>query len=375
MHVVDTTMFYASEGGGVGRYLSAKHEWLQRHTTIKHTIVAPGPADGIAPGGMVTVASPTMPGLQGYRFPLRLGRWKRRLITLSPDVIEVGDPYGPAWAALHAGQALGIPVMAFYHSDLVRLVSTRLGRWTEPLLRRYVHSLYREFDLVMAPSRAIQAKLAALGVDRLVCQPLGVDTSLFNPKRASAALREELNLPPRTRLLVFAGRFAREKNLPILFEAFRLLGSRYHLLLIGSGMHLPPQANVTVYPYQSKGEELARLMASSDALVHAGDQETFGLVVLEAMACGVPVIAANAGALAELVTVDTGMLVRPRDAQALAEAISGLYDRNIEQLGRQARHRVETHYSWDTILRSMTVCYAQLAAAGPAAALQTYAAR
>jgi len=87
------------------------------------------------------------------------------------------------------------------------------------------------------------------------------------------------------------------------------------------------------------------------------------------------VIAANAGALAELVTADTGMLVPPRDAAALAAAIGALYDRDIEQLGRQARRMVETCYSWDIVLRSLTACYSQLANRGPVSASQSYAAR
>ncbi len=374
MHIVDTTMFYAAEGGGVGRYLAAKHDWLKRNSSIKHTIVAPGATDGMTANGVVTVASPSLPGSHGYRFPVRVGRWTRQLIEVEPDVIEVGDPYAPAWAALKAGQSLGVPVAAFFHSDLVRLVSTRLGTWTEPVLRRYIQSLYREFDLVMAPSRVIQHKLAALGIGRLICQPLGVDTKLFHPSRATSALRTELGLASEARLLIFAGRFAREKNLPIVLDAFKQLGQRYHLLLVGSGMSLPQQANVTVYPYQRSGEELARLVASADALVHAGDQETFGLVVLEAMACGVPVIAANAGALAELVTSDTGVLVQPRDSGALVAAIEAFYERDVAELGRQARKMVETAYSWDTVMRSLTTRYAQLTVSATATS-ETYAAR
>jgi alpha-1,6-mannosyltransferase len=226
----------------------------------------------------------------------------------------------------------------------------------------------------MAPSRVIQHKLAALGIGRLICQPLGVDTQLFHPSRATSTLRAELGVAPDARLLIFAGRFAREKNLPIVLDAFQQLGQRYHLLLVGSGMTLPYQANVTVYPYQKSGEELARLVASADALVHAGDQETFGLVVLEAMACGIPVIAANAGALAELVTVDTGMLVEPRNSGALAAAIEGLYEHDIAEIGRRARKMVETAYSWDTVMRSLTTRYAQLTISATTTS-ETYAAR
>src|SRR5262244_612803 len=85
LHLVDTTMFFASEGGGVGRYLAAKQDWLARQSTLRHTIVAPGARDAIEHRGLVSVRSPRLPGLQGYRFPLRLSRWTECLVALEPD--------------------------------------------------------------------------------------------------------------------------------------------------------------------------------------------------------------------------------------------------------------------------------------------------
>jgi len=177
------------------------------------------------------------------------------------------------------------------------------------------------------------------------------------------------------RLAIFAGRFAREKNLHVLLDAFKRLGPRYHLLLVGSGMDLPAQSNITVYPYQRNAEALARLMASSDMLVHAGDQETFGLIVLEAMACGRPVVAANAGGLAELVSAGTGILAAPRDTDALAAAVSALYEHDIEAMGRRARAQVVATFSWDSVMRGLLACYSQLTAAPVAAEPESYAVR
>lgn len=375
MHLVDTTMFFASEGGGVGRYLAAKQDWLAKHSAIRHTIVAPGSHDVNERRGLITVRSPALPGLQGYRFPLRVARWSECLAALQPDVIEAGDPYAPAWAALRAGDRLGVPVVGFYHSDLVRLIGARVGRWIEPAVARYMRDLYQRFDLVIAPSRYVYGKLTALGLSRIACRPLGVDINLFHPSRRDPQLRRELNLGKDTRLAIFAGRFAREKNLLVLLDAFKRLGPAYHLLLVGSGMDLPAQSNVTVYPYQRSGEALARLMASSDLLVHAGDQETFGLIVLEAMACGRPVVAANSGGLAELIAPGTGILAPPRDAAAMAQAISAAYAGDIEQMGRSARAHVESSFSWDTVMRSLIACYSQLTAAQPVSEPESYAIR
>ena len=375
MHLVDTTMFYACEGGGVGRYLAAKQRWLAQHSTIRHTIVAPGARDAIEQRGLITIASPTLPAMHGYRFPLRLSRWTECLVALEPDAIEVGDAYAPAWAALRAGQRLGVPVIGFYHSDLVRLIGARAGRWSEPTVARYVRNLYRHFDLIIAPSRYVYRKLAALGITRVTCRPLGVDLNTFQPSRYDPRLRRELNLRPDARLAIFAGRFAREKNLQVLLEAFKRLGPCYHLLLVGSGMEVPAQSNITVYPYQRSPEALARLIASSDLLVHAGDQETFGLIALEAMACGRPVVAANSGGLGELVIPGTGILAAPRDAGALAEAVRAAYENEIEQMGRRARAHVESLFSWDSVMRWLISCYSQLTATQPLGEPESYAVR
>ncbi|HAQ27674.1 MAG TPA: glycoside hydrolase, partial [Pseudomonas sp.] len=137
---------------------------------------------------------------------------------------------------------------------------------------------------------------------------MGVDLETFQPSRRDPGLREELGLADDTRLLIFAGRGSREKNLGVLLETARQLGADYHLLLVGSGMPRQVPSNVTVVNRFCPAIEVARLMASCDVLLHAGNQETFGLVVLEAMASGIPVVAARAGALPELVPFHSGRL-------------------------------------------------------------------
>ena len=363
MHLLDITMFYAKESGGVKRYLLAKRDWLRRNTSVHHSLLVPGSHDGADGDGIYTCASPAIPFSGGYRWPLHRTRFMRRIVDLTPDVIEAGDPYGLAWTALEAGQRLGIPVVGFYHSDLARLVSRRVGAWCEPAAARYVQRLYQRFDLVLAPSRIMAEKLRAFGVSRVEQQTLGVDTRLFHPSWRDDGLRRELGLSHDTHLLIYAGRIAREKNLPVLMEALRRLGPRYHLLVVGGGAQARRLGNVTYYPFLTSTQDLARLLASSDALVHAGDQETFGLVVLEAMACGLPVIGVAAGAVPELVDADTGLLAQPRDAASLAEAVAALCERDLVAMGRAARERVERLYSWDRVFQRQLLLYQRLLAA------------
>jgi alpha-1,6-mannosyltransferase len=115
--------------------------------------------------------------------------------------------------------------------------------------------------------------------------------------------------------------------------------------------------NVSVIDEFCPAPKVARLIASADALLHAGDQETFGLVILEAMACGIPVVAVAAGAFEEIVTDDCGLLCAPNNPQAMANAVRELYSRGCNRLGQQARRHVEQHYAWDTVVDSLLSHY------------------
>jgi alpha-1,6-mannosyltransferase len=214
--------------------------------------------------------------------------------------------------------------------------------------------------MVLTPSRLMRDYLNGLGVQRTALQPLGVDAEIFAPQRRVRNLRRDLGLPANTRLLVYAGRFSGEKNIHVLHGAMQRLGSPYHLLLIGGGRRERPAANVSVLPYRRDSVELAEWLASADALVHAGSNETFGLVILEAMACGLPVVGTRAGAVPEFVDEQVGMLAAPGEASSMAEAIAGLYERDLGALGRAARARVLTRYTWTHALQQLLATYASV---------------
>jgi alpha-1,6-mannosyltransferase len=356
VHIADITMFYAPASGGVRTYLDAKHRRLGERLGVRHSLLIPG-SDFSCEDGIYHVPSPALPFGRGYRFPVRQAPWRNTLRELQPDLIEVGDPYLTAWAALGARRQLQVPVIGFYHSDLPLLVANRMGPWFTPNVEAYISKLYGHFDRVLAPSQVMAHKLRKLGVRNVHVQPLGVDLQRFHPRRRDPQLRQQLGIAEDSRLLIFAGRGAKEKNLPVLLDCARRLGSPYHLLLVGSNMPLQVPDNVTVLRQFRDGVEVARLMASADALVHAGDRETFGLVVLEAMASGVPVVAVAAGAFPELLPSHCGMLCRPNDGKALAKAVRELFEAGPASFGVQAREHAERHYGWDTVVDGLLQHY------------------
>jgi alpha-1,6-mannosyltransferase len=365
VHLADITMFWGPASGGVRRYILAKRAYCAAHTGLRHSLVVPGAQSARTDEGVLTTRTvQALPIGKGYRFPLRAQPWINALIELKPDVIEAGDPYRLAWAAMAAGRSLDVPVVGFFHSDLTRMTALRFGGWTRAPIKRYIQHLYGHMDWVFAPSQIMTERLHGLGLRRVSTQPLGVDTDMFTPERRDDAMRARLGIPADARLLVYAGRNAIEKNLKVLFDAVRHLGAPYHVLLIGPDMPRPADIAHTVVDFVADPVVLAGLLASCDALVHAGDQETFGLVIAEGMAAGLPVIGVNSGAVPELVDESVGALAQPNNPTAFAAAIDSVFARNPQALGAAARARVVASFGWSARFEPMLSDLRQLCLRG-----------
>lgn len=371
--LVDTTMLYAPRSGGVKRYLSAKRGWIAANRPlVRHSLIVPGASDSYDGRGLWSIYTAPLPFGDGYRWPASKTAWMKRLIRQKPSVIEAGDPYTPGLAALRAGAKLDVPVVGFCHTDLAALAALHFGEWAEKPVRRRWAKVYSQFDQVLAPSRYIAERLGEAGVDGAIALPLGVDMATFNPQRADRErLRAHLGLSPDRRLLVFAGRPAREKKIDVLVEAAALLGDPYTLLLIGAGPGaLATAPNLITLPYERDPAQLARLLASCDAFVHANDAEPFGLITLEAMACGLPVVAVGSGGLAETVDAGVGVLAERSAPGPFAEAIAALFAGDASTLGVQARVRAVTRHGWDRVFTQLCEVYAGLT--GDMAFLRTH---
>jgi len=360
--LVDTTMLFGPRSGGVKRYLLAKHAWMAKERPqLSHALVVPGRATRANSEGLITISAPPIPFGDGYRCPTSLRKWTRILAHLRPSLIEMGDTYVPGHAALDAAEAVGAPTVAFCHSDPAALAALHFGEWAAAPAQRRVARFYSRCDLVAAPSRYIAGRLAEAGVDQVMVQPLGVDLDLFNPKRADReTVRSDLGLSSKTRLLVFAGRPAREKNLETLLDALDLLGEDYRLILIAAGAYLRPHPQVIGLDYVRDPRLLARLIASCDAFVHANDQEPFGLVVLEALASGVPVVGPSSGGVSELIDDSIGQVAHRATAQGMAEAIDALFARDLDVLSQAARARAEARHGWSRTFDSLMQAYGDL---------------
>lgn len=255
----------------------------------------------------------------------------RYLQAFKPDVVHVWQPDMIGLAAVQACTRLGLSLVTSYHTDTIAYLDyygplraiKRPGTW-------YERRLHNQAPLSLVTSRAMGAKLRARGVPNVAVLPRGVDLAARDPRFASTAMRERLSAGrPQAPLLVYVGRVAAEKNLASLEPVMRR-HPEWSLAVVGDGPALEPMRRLfagtaTMFTGFLGGEELSAAFASADAFVFPSTTETLGLVILEAQASGLAVVAARSPATCEQIEDGVnGVVYDPRDPAALEHALEGL---------------------------------------------------
>jgi alpha-1,6-mannosyltransferase len=385
--ICDLTQFYSPFSGGVKRYVGEKVRFLRETSGDEHILIIPGDRDECTGDDRVrvyTIQSPLISRSSRYRVLLRLEAIERILEKERPGIIESGDPYQVAWKAVHSGAALGIPVIGFYHSHFpeayIRTVRKFLGATvTEGFMdfaRRYVRNLYNRFERTIVPSPALGAVLSDWGVHahKIFHSDLGVDTDIFHPEPGPGEnVRKKLGVRSDATLLTYVGRLAQEKNTHTLFRAFDLVANgtgKFHLLVVGEGLQRTELnellqrhgEKVTHLPYCGDPLMLAALYRATDLFVHPGVQETFGLVTLEAQACGTPVVGIHGSYMDRIIHNDQTFWARENSAEALAEAIIQTARADLKHDPHALHQRVAAQYSWHQVFTRLFDLYHEVVA-------------
>lgn len=322
MRVAIITENFLPKLDGVTRTLARLLEHLQ---TDGHQALLLGPESGMAEyagAEVIGTAGVPLPFYPELKFNFFRPLFMRRLGEFCPDIIHLADPVVLGATGLAAARFYNIPLVSSYHTNLAAYCE----HFGFPLLTKpmwqYNRLIHNQCALTFCPSPSTAGMLRLQGFEHLRIWPRGVDTTLFTPERRSNALRaswlQHRRHPKNKVILLYVGRVSWEKNLRLLVQAYRDMDHQLcHLVIVGDGpAHVEMQQElngtpVTFTGYLS-GEQLASAYASADVFAFPSTTETFGQVVLEAMASGLPVAGLLAEGVCDLVEHErTGLLLNP----------------------------------------------------------------
>ncbi|MCZ6671737.1 MAG: glycosyltransferase [Verrucomicrobia bacterium] len=384
LKICDIVQFYSTLSGGVRRYIHEKIDYLLKHTPHSHCLIIPSHRDAVVQEDRISVyeiKSPTLIGSDSYRMLVHKKKILAAIAAERPDLIEVGDPYRAAWIGLEAARVNEIPIVAFYHSDYPRALDRTLRKYAgqtiesivSPLIQKYLIKLYNRMSATVVSSMRCHDALYGIGIRHLKTIALGTNLETFRPRNSRLRIRKELGLVENSRLLLFVGRLAREKNIRSLFEMMEILKDcpqPHQLVLVGDGewreevqTKAREEKNITWLHFNESPERLADFYSAADLFVHAGDCETFGLVSLEAQACGTRVLGIKGGGLDEGLKYEKPLIMaRNTSGKALADAVRQIWELGETEIERGLRRQsMEQHFSWEVTFSKLTTLYSELA--------------
>ena len=383
MRIADVSAFYTPSGGGVRTYAEAKlraaarfgHEMILIVPGERHEVVKRGPG-----AVLVTIPSPLLPVDRRYRYFDDEAAIHAALDAWQPDHVEASSPWSSAamvgrWQG-GASRSLVMhadPLAAYAYRWLGGFVPTSVIDGMFGWFWRHLRGLGRMFDSVICANAQLAQRLSDGGVQNVETIRMGVEGGLFSPALRSPALREQvlcaLGLDAGATLLVGLGRFSAEKRWDMVLRAVGSAARHQDvgLLLVGDG---PKRAKLElladrtrtamVLPRITDRDELARLLASADALVHGCEAETFCLVAAEARASGTPMIIPDRGAAIDQLVPGGGTVYRGASEVSLERAIRRFIRRGPE-LQRAAAVRSRLARTMDEHFADLFARYEELA--------------
>ncbi|MGB5078254.1 MAG: glycosyltransferase family 1 protein [Sphingorhabdus sp.] len=321
-------------------------------------------------GDLVSVPSMAIPNRPEYRIPLMLsGRVKRDLDRFSPNVVHISSPDRVARQAVKWAQRRNLPVLCSVHTRFETYFRYYNMSFLEPAVEAWLRRLYRKCDALVAPSESFAQVLRQQRMNYDIdIWSRGVDREIFNPLKRDLDWRRSHGIADDVPVIGFLGRLVMEKGLDVFSDAIDQLRRRqvsHKVMVIGEGpargwfeSRLPHAAFVG---FQG-GADLGRAVACMDMLFNPSVTETFGNVTLEAMACGLPVVAAKATGSQSLVEDKvSGRLITPGAINQFADVLqSYCTDDELRERHGAAGEQRSLNYSWDAINQTVADTYLRL---------------
>lgn len=311
-----------------------------------------------------------LPRYPGLRFGLPSGRMlRKRWNRLRPDAIYVATEGPLGWSAMRAAQHLGIPAATGFHTRFDTYAAHYGVGFLTEAVRGYLRRFHNRGGATLVPTEALKRELGALGVVNARILRRAVDTEQFHPRHRDAELRQQWGVGGHAPVVLYVGRIAAEKNLDLAVRAFRAVQQRSpdaRYVWVGDG---PARAALQaanpdfIFAGMQRGESLARHVASADVFPFPSLSETFGNVILEALAAGLPVVAYREGAAREhMEHGSNGYVIEPGDEAGFIDATVTLAGNPslIRHMGRAA-HASVAALSPESVIRDFESLLIQLA--------------
>lgn len=311
-------------------------------------------------GTLISVPSVPLPGRGEYRIALGLPKSvRKKLEAFKPDLVHLAAPDWLGHAALSWAENHKVPAVSSFHTRFDTYPRYYHMAWLEKYVTAFMRRFYHRCEQIYVPSPCMAQELAEQNMSpNIGIWSRGVDATLFNPDRRDMKWRQKNGINSDEITIAFVGRLVLEKGLGVFADTIDLLkqrGLNVRALVVGEGPERErfegrlPDAVFTGY---LGGEDLARAYASSDIFFNASITETFGNVTLEAMACGLPLVCADATGSRSLVEQGVnGFLAREVSAGAFADELAKIISNPLmQQEMATASHTASKAYTWDAIL-------------------------
>ncbi len=323
-------------------------------------------------GGLTEYKGAKIHGIPGFPLPLypelklALPRPSMRQVleTFQPDLIHLVNPAVLGLGGLYYAKSLDVPLVASYHTHLPKYLEHYGLGMLEGVLWELLKVVHNQAQVNLCTSTAMQEALTSHGIERVAVWQKGVDTELFQPSLGTLEMRSHLTQGhPESPLLLYVGRLSAEKEIDRIKPVLQSIpGAR--LALVGDGPYRQELEKhfadtPTFFVGYMTGQTLAAAFASADAFVFPSRTETLGLVLLEAMAAGCPVIAANAGGIPDIVSDGVnGYLFDPQEEGGAIAATQRLLSHAAERETLRQNARIEAErWGWAAATRQLQGFY------------------
>ncbi len=359
---------------GANQALNRLVEYLLRQGVAVRVYSPTTATPAFAPqGDLISVPSTAMPFGRGeYKIAWHLpAAIKRDIVEFKPNMFHISFPLLMGRSALKMAKSIGVPAVASMHTRFETYPRYYNMNWLEPVLEAALRRFYRGCDAVVAPNESsVDVMRAQKMSDEIGIWARGIDTSVFSPGQRDLAWRQSLGIADHEVVVGYLGRLVLEKGLDVFADVINELTARgvaHRVLIVGEG---PARTLMTerlpgaIFTGFQSGQALGRATASMDVMLNPSTTEAFGNVMLEGLACGVPVVAARAPGGETLIEEGvSGNLISPGSVKEFADAVATYCTDPAKRAAHgAAAHLRSADYDWDRVNHVMIETYLRVLA-------------